>query len=315
MRRLVPLMLCTLLVGPVFAQPQAPTPRPKSLVAALGGRLAVLGSADGRASYVPGQFRDVSSIAVTPDGRSIMVGPRDCEKNWIEQINIATGAVENDLVGASDFPVVNAKNPVMFSVGRVVASQNAKGIVAYGVRCDGHSLGFTDILTGQNARRGPFGELSIQTEVELVRPLAWLSDGRTLFYEVTVPGEAHPRYYFGRVWPLVSADEEVVTRVGAALHATGLDPTAAALVNDKTVAFAQDDSSGARVREWDISTESFLGADRSFHLAETITALTADPSGTHFLVVTARHALYRWSVGDVAPTKLADDVSAAAWLP
>ena len=142
-----------------------------------------------------------------------------------------------------------------------------------------------------------------------------MGDARTLFDEVSVGGEAHPRYYFGRVWPLVLSNEQVVVRIGAALHEAGLDPTAAALVADKTVAFAQDSSAGARVREWDVSTERVLRADSSFQLPETITALTADPSGTHFLAVTRSHVLYRWSVGDTAPTKLADGVSAAVWLP
>jgi hypothetical protein len=151
--------------------------------------------------------------------------------------------------------------------------------------------------------------------VTAVRPLAWVGDGRTLFYEVSVRREAYPQYYFGRLWPVVSAREEVATRVGAALHKPGLDPTAAALVNQRTVAFAQDDSAGSRVREWDVTTESFLGADLSFRLPETITALTADPSGTHVLAVTSRRTLYRWSVGDPAPTTLANDVIAAAWRP
>src|SRR5204862_61196 len=79
--------------------------------------------------------------------------------------------------------------------------------------------------------------------------LAWLSDGRELFYEISVRGEAHPRYYFGRVWPLVPVNEQVVRRIGVALRETGLDPTAAALVNDNTVAFAQDVYAGSRVRE------------------------------------------------------------------
>jgi hypothetical protein len=311
-----------------------PSPRPVSLVAALGGRLAVLGSADGSTSYValpmiglgrsrgsasdvPRQFTNVSSIAVTADGRSVIVtnGARDCrtEGGWekgsyqpeIDRVVIETGARER-VVGGADSPVVNAK-----------------GIVAYGIVCDGQGLlGFTDLVTGQNARRDAFDRDALDAPapessptIESVRPLAWLRDERTLFYEVSIPGEGHPRYYFGRVWPLALSNEQVVVRVGAALHEAGLDPTAAALVADKTVAFAQDSSAGTRVREWDVSTESVLRADWGFQLPETITALTADPSGTHFLAVSRSHVLYRWSVGDTAPTKLADGVSTAVWLP
>jgi hypothetical protein len=99
------------------------------------------------------------------------------------------------------------------------------------------------------------------------------------------------------------------------LQKTRTDPTAAALIDDRTVAFAQDYAGGSRVREWNIATERFLGTERSFRIPETITALQADQSGTHFLAVTARGTLYRWSVGDRTPTRLANGVSAAAWLP
>lgn len=337
MRYFITAIFFTLLAASVFAQTHTPaaiprpatggqsrptttTSRPVSLAAALSGRLAVLRSVDGRASYVPGQFADVSSIAVTPDGRSIMVGPRDCEKNWIEQVDIATGAV-SEFVGGADFPVVNGKGVVAVRTESgvvAISSKDAKGLVAYAIRCDGEGiLGFTDILTGQNARRDPFGESDerLSSTITAVRPLAWLRDGHTLFYEVSIRGEGHPRYYFGKVWPMVSPREETFRRVGAALRERGLDPTAAALVDDNTVSFAQDFAAGSRVREWDIATESFLGADRSFQLPETITTLTADPSGMHFLAVTAGGTLYRWSVGDLAPTKLANGVSAAAWCP
>ena len=67
------------------------------------------------------------------------------------------------------------------------------------------------------------------------------------------------------------------------------------------------------MREWDVSTDRFR-ANRGFHLTETITALTANPSGTHFLAVTRNRVLYRWSAGDTAPTRLAEGVNAAAWL-
>jgi len=294
------------------------TPRPVSLAAALGGRLAVLRSADGRASYIPGMFEGVSSIAVTPDGHSIMVGPANCEKDWIEQIDIATGAVK-EFVGGADFPVVNSKGAVMARSEHgvvVISSRDAKGLVAYAIRCDGHGIfGFTDILTGQNARRGAFGELDLSDAATSVRPLAWLSDGRTLFYEVTLVGEIHPRYYFGKLWPLVSPREEMFRRIGTVLHETGSDPTAAALIDDNTVAFAQDAAGGSRVREWDVANEKFLGEERSFSLPDRITALTADPSGVHFLAVTEGRILYRWSVGDLAPARLAEGVSAAAWRP
>ena len=327
------LLVATLCIGAAGlqnreARPAAvPGSRPVSLVAALGERLAVLASVDGspssvdvtmtaldhgidRASGIPGRFTDVTNITVSADGRSLIVvnGARDCRTKGgfeegsyqpeIDHVVMETGARER-VVGGSDFPAVNAK-----------------GIVAYGGVCDGvGALGFTDLVTGYNARRGAFGESAESSlPIESARPLAWLSDGRTLFYEVSVGGEAHPRYYFGRVWPFALPKDEAFRRVAAALPETGAVPNAAALVDDTTIAFAQDDSAGSRVGEWDVSTERFR-ADRGFRLAETITALAVDPSGTHFLAVTRSQVLYRWSVGDRVPARLAEGVSAAAWLP
>ena len=40
----------------------------------------------------------------------------------------------------------------------------------------------------------------------------------------------------------------------------------------------------------------------------------SDPSGRHILAV-VDHTLYRWSVGDATATKVADDVTGAAWIP
>lgn len=61
---------------------------------------------------------------------------------------------------------------------------------------------------------------------------------------------------------------------------------------------------------------------RLFSFDGTIDLLDADASGRHVLVVGGqmRHrtqvdGLYRWSVGDTAPTKIADGVVAAAWIP
>jgi hypothetical protein len=50
-------------------------------------------------------------------------------------------------------------------------------------------------------------------------------------------------------------------------------------------------------------------------LPDRIISLVADPTGNHFLAVVASGGLYRWSRGEEAPTKVADEVTAAVWLP
>ncbi len=56
-------------------------------------------------------------------------------------------------------------------------------------------------------------------------------------------------------------------------------------------------------------------ARQLFKLPETSKQLAADPSGDHVLSATVNGSLYRWSVGDDAPTKVADGIETAAWIP
>jgi len=198
--------------------------RPPSLLAAIGQQLAVVDSSAGTVRYLPGRFTEVSRIAVTAGGQFAVVvnGPRDCRTDGgfeegsyqpeIDHVEIATGARER-VVGGSDFPVVNRR---AVTLAASIAAAGAQSLVAYGIVCDGGgTLGFTDMVSGQNARRPPLGEAGYTSSlpIESVRPLGWLSDGRTLFYMVSVRGEPYPRYYFGRVWPLVEPGDEVIRRV------------------------------------------------------------------------------------------------------
>ena len=296
--------------------------RPASLVAAIGERLAVVDSADGMTKYLPGRFTEVSRVAVTAGGQFAIVvnGARDCRTQGgfeegsyqpeIDHVEIVTGARER-VVGGSDFPVVNRRAVTLVPS---LAAADAPALVAYGIVCDGTSMGFTDIVTGQNARRPPLGEAGYKSSlpIESVRPLGWLRDGRTLFYAVSVRTEPYPRYYFGRLWPLVEPGDELIRRV-ATMPLSEETPTAAALVDDTTVAFAQHAArGGSHVREWDVMAARFK--DRLFELSETITDLTSDAAGRHFLAITKEHRLYRWSTGDPRPVKLAEGVTAAAWI-
>ena len=299
--------------------------RPPSLLAAIGEQLAVVDSSDGNMRYLPGQFTQVSRVAVTAGGQFAIVvnGARDCRTQGgfeegsyqpeIDHVEIATGARER-VVGGSDFPVVNRRAVTLAGIG----VSDAPALVAYGIVCDGGgTLGFTDMVTGLNARRPPLGEDGYTSElpIESVRPLGWLRDGRTLFYMVSVRGEPDPRYYFGRVWPLVETSDEVIRRVADTMPLSNDVPTAAALVDDTTIAFAQRAAAGgSRVREWDVMAGRFGQRGRLFELPETVTALTIDAGGHHVLAVTRARRLYRWSAGDPRPVKIADGVTATAWI-
>jgi hypothetical protein len=244
-------------------------------------------------------------VSTTPDGRTLYFQSNDTNTSCrggtgpiVTRLDPATGQTTR-IVGGAISPMV---------------STNGEWI-AYGTWCDGTTLGFTHIGTGGgNARANPLGESDNEADsrVQKVEPLGWSPDSTRLLYRLTLKGEADPRYYVGRVWPVVPLEK---TKVTALPYGRGI--TAAAFVDDETVALAEVTSSGrTEVRAWTIATGSDeLPSPVIFTMAGKVTSLVADRSGQHFLALTDTGVLYRWSQGDDQPTEIAENVATAAWLP
>lgn len=317
--------------GPAPPPVSASTAMPGSLVAAVdGNRLAFLASQNGSEQTSYGSFPQVSSVSVTPSGKEILFSylgqSGACGSKpevEVDRLNTATLAATR-IVGGAVTPVV---------------SPDGK-FVAYGITCDGPALGLTNLATGENYRTDPLGGTKRETSanIESVEVLGWSPDSTRMLYRLTLKGDSSAHYYVGRLWPAVRQSETKVVELPS-----GSNVSAAAFIDDKTVAMAMAvAATGNRtvVQEmpieqtkaprdgikWDNQALLVTG-DGIFEVPGPITSLVADPSGRHLLVLVEYprrppvpgsplgSALYRWSVGDGAPTKIADSVTAASWAP
>lgn len=289
---------------------RAPTTGPTSLpvgvlVGHRDGSLAVVGASDGQQQSSLGTFPDLASVSTTPDGRRVYFQS--------SQSNTACpGDVGPDVVRLD--PSTSQTTVIVGESVAPVVSTDGKWI-AYGSWCDGRTLGLTSIGSGgDNFRTNPLGKSSNEAEdrVQKVEPLGWSPDSTLMLYRLQMKGDEDPHYYVGRLWPVVAPSK---TKVTALPYGRGV--TAAAFVDDETVALAEPTATGrTKVRTWTITTGSEeLPSPVIFAVPGRIVSLVADRSGQHFLAVTDAGVLYRWSQGDDQPTKVAENVATAAWLP
>ncbi len=312
--------------------PPASKNAPNALLAAVGGnRLVFLASSNGSEQTSYATIPGISSVSVTPDGKEILFaynapnsacpsGPGPEVDRFSLKTNTAT-----PIVGGSITPVVSPD-------GR---------FVAYGITCDGHTLGLTNLVTGANYRTDPLAGTKSDTSanIESVEVLGWSPDSKRLLYRLTLKGDSSPHYYVGRLWPMVRQSETKVVEL-----ASGSNVSTAAFVDDHTVAMAIVTGARTAVYEMPITSqvqakfesgikwdkrELLVTGDGMFAVDGPITSIVPDPTGRHFLVLAdpALHytrtfqaspaigPLYRWSVGDEAPTQIAGSVTAASWAP
>jgi WD40-like Beta Propeller Repeat len=275
------------------------------LIGHRDGSLTVVGAQDGQQHSSLGTFPGLASASTTPDGRTVYFRSND------------TNTVCPGEVG----PIVTRLDPATGQTTRIAGGMISPAVstdgewIAYGTWCDGTTLGLTHIGSGGgNARTNPLGEGDNEADVRVlkVEPLGWSPDSTLLLYRLALKGDEDPHYYVGRVWPVVALEK---TKVTALPH--GSNVTAAAFVDNETVALAETTTSGqTEVRSWKIATGSEeLPSPVIFTVTGKVTSLVADRSGRHFLAVTDAGVLYRWSQGDDQPTRVAENVATAAWLP
>jgi WD40-like Beta Propeller Repeat len=293
-----------------------PASAPNGVLAVIGGkRLAVLDSADGREQSPLDSFTDISSVSDRFDegtgAYSVFFASTDrsgaCGNDPGPDVSLMT--VITSPVGKTPFLTLETRSIVG---GALAPSVSPDGkLVAYGIWCDGRTLGFTAPKGGKNFRTDPLAGTTseVSKQVEIVEPLGWSPDSTRLLYRLGLKGDQKPHYYVGRLWPFVRQAETRVIELPA-----GPDSTAAAFVDNDTVAVAQATGALTEVRSWRVVEAGDERTRRLFEVPGRVTSIAADRAGRHFLAVTSGGGLYRWSRGDAAPTKLADGVTAAAWL-
>lgn len=294
-----------------------PSERPAVLIGAIdGNRLAMLTTNNGSEQTSYGSFPGISSVSGTRDGRALLfsyVGQSgacgDQPTPEVDRLNTDTLAATR-IVGGAVTPMV---------------SPDGK-FVAYGITCDGPALGLTNLATGLHYRTDPLGGMERETSAnyESVEVLGWSPNSKRLLYRLALSGSSYQHYYVGQLWPAVRQAKTEVVELPS-----GSNVSSAALIDDSTVALAvtaagnrtvvhempiQQTKAPEEGIQWDNQAILVTGSGM-FEAPGRITSLVADRSGRHFLVITDARVLYRWSVGEAAPTKIADNVTAASWAP
>ena len=295
------------------------TPRPPGVVAVTeDGRLVVLTGEDGQVVRVlaedavaQGKDADGSwSLSVTPDGAAVYFmrqpdGCLDCVAS-IASVPVAGGPVTNPLE-----PGCCIRSPA--------------------VSPDGHWLAFTGVPNKSDAGRQVL-------LVELTQPpgaragrqwssaaplragisgLSWAPNSTELAYVLAdAPDGTYPRVLDTTVPESTSLDHQPKVAISDAMSWAGyLGDTGEFLVvsdaGDTPGESLSANGKPLRVAAFDAHRQEITRVLFELHAAEHP---VADPSGAHILVKSA-DTLYRWSDGDLHPTKLADGIRAAIWLP
>ncbi len=283
-------------------QPRA-TPAPGAIVAVRSesvsdGRVVVLDSGTGAMQLVvPGITGTVVGISSSPDGSEIVVGSQPTGGTFcagtMQGVKIPNGLVR-PILGEAAAPVVNHY-----------------GLAAYGISCDGHTLGFTNLVNGENSRSNPLADVSSEASprVEKVEPLGWSPDGTRLLYRLKLRGDVTIQYYAGSLWPAVPSKRTKVVPLP-----DDATVTAATFLDDRTLAVAERHGSHSVVRSRQFGRSGSRARSRVlFTTRGRVQSLVADLSGQHLLVV-VDDVLYRWDRGNGAARKIADAVMAADWL-
>jgi hypothetical protein len=274
----------------------ATAPPPGVLLTKVDSRVVAMGSSDAAEHGTLTAMRRLRWLSpITPEGvvaaygTESRNGPCVDPRAEIGTIDLASQAKTRIVAGAIA--------PTVSPDGR---------FVAYGILCDGVTLGFSDLRNGRNYRTDPLPSGTKVRSLQDIAPVAWAPDSKRLLYRAVPEGSEDPRFFVGRLWPSRTRSDVVALPVGKHF-------SAAVFVSDGTLAIASDDRGRSRVRFVDQRLRP--ARDGGFETPGHMTQLVADGTGEHFLAVTDRRELYRWSVGDRAPTKLADDVTSAAWIP
>lgn len=283
--------------------PRTPTWSEKAAV-----RDVVMARDDGKV-FVGGRFlaeaEGVDAVSATPSGNEVLFTSRhgqECSihdgstQPEIDRLALAMGAERSRVVGGAHTPVVTP-NGVW---------------VAYGIQCDGVSLGITNLQTGENYRTDFLPPSMRDANVRRVEVLGASPNSRRLVYRVTIAGDAQPRYYASCLWPLVEHRDTSFVE----LPSDGT-VTAATFVDDDHVALAATTPSGnSRFYRWSLRASD--GRQQAtpvlFTVPDRVISLVADPSGTDFLALTDDHVLYRWDGSDPEPAQVANDIRAMAWI-
>lgn len=279
--------------------PDAPVRTAAPVIAAVraDGHVVLLDRATGATQRDVGTAFDASQLAGDPVGGDLLVGVNtsdECETEQaphIDRINLADGATQR--AGSGRFPAVSGR-----------------GLMAYEVRCDGVTLGTTDLGSGANTRSNPLADSPSESSprVQVVRPEAWSPDGTRLLYLVVVRGRG-PRWYVGRVRTQGFVGDVRRLPFGSDAALTFLDN------RHLLVSTPHDGRSVARVATLPRQRDEPVTVGRTMiGVRGVITRLVVDPSRQWVLALEYGGTLVSWKRGKHRAEEVARDIDAATWL-
>jgi WD40-like Beta Propeller Repeat len=308
----------------VRVQSSGPSPSPTGEVVAVtsDGRLVVLASGDGHivrvlANDAVAQGKDAdgsTSLSVTPDGQTVyfMRQPAGC---------VGCASIASVPVGGG---------PITNPIGQGCCIREPT------VSPDGHWLAFTGVpgksdaggqilLRDLTMARPPQAHVydrlwnSGATLNVGIGPIFWAPDSRHLaFVQNDTPGGTPPRVLdtsasqsilLDRLRPVLIKGADGMSWAGY-LGTTG-QMLAVSNIGDRPGQSLTAEHKPLRVVAIDPTTGNTTRV--LFTLAGASQPI-ADATGTH-IVIQGAEGVYRWSRGDRQPTKIADHVLAATWLP
>ncbi len=281
--------------------PDPAPPRSAKAIAAIGGSgvprnsVRMLDAQDGHElRRVDVGTEPLRAISADPGGSTAVVASGGTDASpcagTMQRVDLSDGS-ETRILGDAAHPVVNGD-----------------GLIAYGINCDGTSLGFTE-RDGANYRADAVRDRSVR--IAAVEVLSWSPNGRWLAYRVRVAGEPNWRYLAARIG---------ITPRSVRMHRVALPSssgvTALTFLDDTHVALVMPGGAEqAVVRRWRIGAKgSAASAPTIQHLGELPRALRGDATGRRTLAVLSDRIVW-WRSGGGTRHEILGDVTDATWLP
>jgi len=272
---------------------------PSQIVAVTAaGEVVVLDTATGERVRELADGADAeTTLAVTPDGRAVWFdrpsGPDADPPRELVQVPTAGGAAEREVGGASQ--------PAVSPDGRLLAFVKYSGPAGGSLP---QSLLVVD-LPSFDGVPNVVGGGTVGGEAQRIFDLWFAPDSRRLLYIVDEPRvtEIGNDLRLDQV-PPIPTRHRIDGYLGATGHLLGTQCADGTDPDQDVQAVAIDAQSGVATEAL-FRLPAICGQER----------LDSDSSGDHILGHVSSGEVYGWSRGDSEPTKIADGILAAAWLP
>jgi hypothetical protein len=292
----------------VQTPPAGSTSAPSEIVAATDDdRVVVLDTATGAELRSLADGADAqTTIAVTPDGARVFFdrpsSPASDPPRELATVPTSGGEAQR-LIGGAGQPAVSPD-------GRLLA------FVTYSPRTDQGQPNRLSVVELPESFEGwipnVVGDGTVGETDQQISGVSWAPDSRHLVYTLLrSPQGSYPRVAESASG--IQLDQAPIVPINDGSAVAGYLGDTGQMLGRTCLASNEGDQ---RLRVIVIDPQSGQETKHLFRYPELCGSerLSSDPSGRHVLALGAA-GLYRWSEGDAEPTKIADGIRAAAWVP